>query len=123
MANAHIGKLGIRTASLALSLALLGACHLSPMKDEAHDPLYLGSSTAPDRVPGEYIMTVSPGAGEEVLRRQYRIYGIRKITALGANMFLVKLGNDPGLDAVQRKAAESGKVEEVQPNYIYRGNR
>ncbi len=118
-------KAGIRIVGTAMALVLLSACGVpfSSVEEEHHEPLFLGSTAAPNQAPGEYIVTVSAGAGEDLLRRQYRIYGIRDITDLGADMFLLRLGNDPGLDAVQRKASESGQVRAVQPNYIYQDNR
>ncbi len=74
----------------------------------------------PDRVAGEYIVTLRAEASEALLRDLYGTYGIREITRLGENRFLIKLTHDPGLDVILRKGSESGKVKAAQPNFIYR---
>lgn len=55
-----------------------------------------------------------------MLRELYADYGIREIIDLGGNRFLIKLTSDPGLDVIQRKGSESGKVKAAQPNFMYR---
>ncbi len=55
-----------------------------------------------------------------MLRDLYADYGIRKIIDLGGSRFLIKLNSDPGLDVIQRKGSESGKVKAAQPNFMYR---
>lgn len=107
---------------LAAALVSFVACS-SDMKDESHPPLQPGTNTVSDRVAGEYIVTVQPGSDAALLRQLYAAYGVRELSDLGANHFLVKLNRDPGLDEIRRTGLDSGKVTAVQPNFVYRGLR
>lgn len=113
---------GLSALCCALALFTLDSCSadMANGKEASPSPPQFKRAPMPDRAAGEYIVTVQPGAGEALLRELYGAYGIREITGLGENRFLIKLNNDPGLDAIQHKGSESGKVKAAQPNFIYR---
>ena len=105
---------------LAAALANLAACDV-PVNEKPRVPLQRTTGTLPDRVAGEYIVTVQAGGDEVLLRRLYATYGVRDIAELGPHRFLVKLERDPGLDEIRRAGLASGQVSAVQPNFVYRG--
>ncbi len=107
---------------IALPAAGSGNSGSSGLDGKPNPPLRFKSGAVPDRVAGEYVVTLLPGADVALLRKAYGAYRIRAIVGLGGNMFLIKLGKDPGLGMIQRKARESGGVKTVQPNFSYRGN-
>lgn len=106
---------------LAVASALLVSCS-SGMKEGPQLSLRPGAASTPDRVAGEYIVTVHPGGDVASLREFYAAYGIREITDLGKGLFLLKVERDPGLAEIKRRGLESGKVKDAQPNFIYRGD-
>lgn len=93
-------------------------------RDAAPLPSMPGASRAapaPRTIPGEYLITVTAGAGEALVRERFGPLGIARLQALGPNLFLVKLEPDPGLPALEQVRAQDGRVTAVQPNYAYRG--
>jgi hypothetical protein len=78
----------------------------------------LGSAAS--TVPGEYLVTLAPDAGEALIRERFGALGIDRVRALGRNVFLVRLQTDPGLAALERIRAEDGRIRAVQPNFVYR---
>lgn len=118
------GRPGIGLFAAVLALALYSCdSRVSSAKEDRQPMLQMERGPLPERAPGEYIVTMAPGAGKDLLRQQYSAYGIREIVDLGANMFLLKLSQDPGADELMRKGMASGKVKAVQQNYIYRANK
>ncbi len=107
---------------LVLGFLTLDSCSADRATTEGVPPVspQFKHAPMPDRAAGEYIVTVEPGSGEPMLRELYADYGIREIIDLGGSRFLIKLTADPGLDVIQRKGSESGKVKAAQPNFIYR---
>ena len=93
------------------------------MPEDPQTPLGVRTSDSQYRVAGEYIVTSQPGGDAALLRQLYAAYGVRDISDLGKNRFLIKLNQDPGLTDIERTGIESGKVKAVQPNYVYRLNR
>ncbi len=47
-------------------------------------------------------------------------YSVRGVRSLGGGLFLVELDQDPGPETIGRKGLESDRVEDVQPNFVYR---
>ncbi len=125
-ATAASGKpLSVILMLFALAFLALDSCSsgVPDRQEESPQPSLTRPKALPDRVPGEYIVTVLPGTNDAMLRTQFGEYGVRKILDLGGNMFLMKLNTDPGFDAIKQKASEAGSVIAVQPNFIYRGTR
>ena len=106
---------------LVVASALLVSC-VSGAKEGPQPHLRFGTANTPDRVAGEYIVTVLPGGDAALLRELYTAYGVREVTDLGKGLFLIKVEQDPGLAEIKRRGLESGKVKDVQPNFIYRGD-
>lgn len=77
-------------------------------------------SSASERVPGEYIVTVERNEAESLLRHLFKAYGIEHVKDLGAGNYLLKLKNDPGIAELRRIEGASEKVRSIQPNLVYR---
>ncbi len=107
-----------RIAALILAALAAAGCH-SREGTTAHEPM-LKRAPAAERAPGEYIVTLKPGAGADFLREHYASYQVREVVDMGGNMFLIKLARDPGPDEILRRGIRSGKVQAVQQNFIYR---
>ncbi|HLF22859.1 MAG TPA: hypothetical protein VI565_02980 [Burkholderiales bacterium] len=71
-------------------------------------------------VSGEYILSARPNVSADAIRRLYETFDVESVKSLGANRYWMRLARDPGIERVQRIAAESGQFEAVQPNYAYR---
>jgi len=76
-----------------------------------------------NRVPGEYLVTLVPGSDDAALRQALASFGLREVHPVRDRLVLVRLGNDPGPEAVERAVRASGAAESVQPNYVYRLQR
>ncbi len=90
----------------------------SPPAPRAAAPRALPDAQA--RVPGEYLVTVAGGAGEQAVRDAFARYGIAAVQGLGNGMFLLTLSPDPGLEALQALQRESPRIQAVQPNFVYK---
>lgn len=100
-------------------LSLLVACAAK----EQSNPVRI-RATPPVRqshVAGEYIVTAtSPEADADTVRRVYAAFGIETLQTLGGGRFLIRLARDPGVARVQSVGRDSGRIQAVQPNYVYR---
>jgi hypothetical protein len=74
------------------------------------------------RVPGEYLVTLVPGADVKVITDLFGRFGIKGVENLGNSMFLVILTEDPGPAAMEELQGQNAHVKAIQPNYIYRTN-
>ena len=72
------------------------------------------------RRPGEYLVTLVPGADAKVIADLYGRFGIKSIKDLGRNIFLVILAEDPGPDRMEEIGGQNAHVKAIQPNYRYR---
>lgn len=75
-------------------------------------------------VPGEYLVTLAPGAGAEVLEEALAGLPPREVRALGGGVFLLAFrAEDPGLAALDARRAREPRLQAVQPNHVYRATR
>lgn len=74
----------------------------------------------PAVVVGEYIVTAKTNAAADAIRTAYAAFGVENIQSLGRGRFLLRLSQDPGIERVRRVGLDSGNIEAVQPNYVYR---
>lgn len=79
-----------------------------------------GASAGPGGGPtrGEYIVTLRPDADIEFVHAAFRDRGLIELRHLFGRHYLLRLSEDPGLEAVRARMPET--VEAVQPNYEYR---
>jgi hypothetical protein len=70
-------------------------------------------------VPGEYIVTLVVPAEAKSIADLYGRFGIKGIKALGDNVFLVVLTEDPGPAAMEQLRRESTHIKTVEPNFTY----
>lgn len=75
------------------------------------------------RVPGEYLVTLVPGAAVKVIADLHGCFGIKSIQNLGRNIFFVIFTEDPGPAKMEEYRGENAHVKATQPNFIYRTNR
>jgi hypothetical protein len=77
-------------------------------------------SSGQKRVPGEYLVTLVPGADVEAITHLYGRFGIKGTKDIGHNIFLVTLTEDPGPGKMEELRAQDARIQAVQPNFVYR---
>jgi len=93
------------------------ACGSAPVEPQAAPA---AAATEQARVPGEYIVTLSAPSDVKAISDIYARFGIKDIRKLGANVFLVKLGDDPGPAMMESLRAGDSRIQAIEPNYVYR---
>jgi len=71
------------------------------------------------RVTGEYLVTLAPPAEVKVIGSLYGRFGIKSITNIGPNLFLVSLTDDPGPTTMEELRKGDARIKAVQPNRVY----
>jgi hypothetical protein len=104
----------------AVLISCGSACAGSPPAPEAvpKDPPSTRST-----VPGEYIVTLSPGVEAGAVEQVYGRFGLKRIQDLGGGVVLVALKEDPGLERMKELQARDARIKAVQPNFVYRAFR
>ena len=74
-----------------------------------------------DRVRGEYIVKLAPGADPAAVRDVFGRFGVQRVQSLGGALYLVTLSGDPGPRALEEARQGDARIASVQPNYRYRG--
>lgn len=112
---------GRRIALIAAmtGLAAGSACSQTP-RGPALTPRDFQSRPKP--VPGEYLITLAPGADVEVIADLYGRLGIKSIHGLEPGIFLVKFAEDPGFARMDVLRRQNAQIRSVQPNFVYRIN-
>lgn len=104
-------------------LSLLATCSVSGCSDNGQPPVERTTGKSDiyreERVPGEYIVTLSGDVSDTLIRELFEEYAVTTIENLGRGRFLIRLEYDPGPQVIERIGAESPSVEHIQPNYIY----
>jgi hypothetical protein len=95
-------------------------CAASPPGPPA-DPKGLPSDQP--TVPGEYLVTLAPGADVGAVRQVYGSLGLKKVEELGGGVVLVALEKDPGLARMKELQAQDARIQAVQPNFVYKAFR
>ncbi|MGK5087084.1 hypothetical protein WDW86_05960 [Bdellovibrionota bacterium FG-2] len=108
-----------RFSALALVAAVAGgpACRHTPSAPKVPPIDYASHQT---RVPGEYLITLTPGANVKIISELYGLLGIKKIKDLGHNLFQVTLTEDPGPEKIEELRGKNAQIKATQPNAIYR---
>lgn len=101
--------------AIAFAAAVAGyACGSAPVGPET------AAATQQARVPGEYIVTLTMSADAKAISDLYGRFGIKEISKLGANVFLLRLTEDPGPATMESLRAGSASIKAIEPNYLYR---
>ena len=100
------------------SLVAGGACSQTPAQQP---PAASGWSSGQARIPGEYLVTLAPGAEAKAIADTFGRFGIKATRQLGRDTFLVTLTEDPGPVAMDELGRKNNAVRSVQPNFAYRG--
>jgi hypothetical protein len=111
-----IVRLLVLTAAIA-GMAAGPACGLAPGNP---GPKPMDLSSRQTRAPGEYLVTLIPGAESKVIADLYGRFGIKDMKDLGSNLFLVTLTEDPGPAKMEELRGQNAQVKAVQPNFVYR---
>ena len=77
-------------------------------------------SSRQTRVPGEYLVTLTPEADVKAITDSYGRFGIKGTQQLGHDLFLVRLAEDPGPAKLDELRAQNPQIRAIQPNYVYR---
>jgi hypothetical protein len=96
----------------------LCACNADPIPRTAEERK-LGP-TRESYVPGEYIVTPRANVDADAIRHVYAAFDVERVQSIRDGRFLLRFKRDPGIDRVTTTGVESGLVEAVQPNYVYR---
>jgi hypothetical protein len=128
-------------APLALALALAAAACTCPAAtaggaaaprapDAAAAPAVDPESRSPvpapgggERVVGQYLVTVAPGAGAAPIREAFAAFGVERVAQLAGDLWLVVVKDDPGPERMEDARRRGVRLLAVQPNYRYRAYR
>ena len=121
------------TCLIAFSVAVAGsACGHAPSGSVKPMPAPLSSNFAAatpihsfsgqSRVTGEYLVTLVAGTDVKVISEVYGGFGIKSLRDLGAGLFQVNLGEDPGPEKMEALRGQKSGIKAIQPNFIYSTN-
>lgn len=102
---------------LALGLAAGSACSQTGNQPHTTSPNF---SSRQIRVSGEYLITLAAGADTNAIPDLYGQFGIKGIKALGDDVYLVTITNDPGPATIERLGWQNTTIKKIQPSYVYR---
>lgn len=107
---------------IAFAMAVAGAVAGYACGSSPGDPQMAptGASAQQTRVPGEYLVTLAARADVKAIAEVYGRFGIKGITELGPNVFLVNLTDDPGPATMEKLRRENARIKAVEPNFVYR---
>lgn len=104
--------------AIAFAAAVAGyACGSAPVGPETAPT---AATTQQARVQGEYIVTLTMSADAKAISDLYGRFGIKEISKLGANVFLLRLTEDPGPATMESLRAGSASIKAIEPNHVYR---
>lgn len=119
-----MGRRSQRFAAAALFLYTLAAsaCSTNAVPAAGVERPAVPQMEQPDRMHGEYIITVKPDAknGAQRVREAYSEFGVVGLTSIGERRYLLRIERDPGPEAIQQKAGQVPSIESTQPNFRYR---
>lgn len=107
-----------------LSAGFAAACSYQAASDEMVKPSATRhvdiSGEAQQRVPGEYLIVLNPGAGEAAIRHAFAEHRFEIVKDLGKSRYLIRFTPDPGLEHLQEVVETDEDIRSVQSNLIYR---
>lgn len=68
-------------------------------------------------ISGEYIVIVRNNCDEFLLRKFFYEYGIKEITSIRLNVYLIKFASDPGYKELLKESDKTNSIEDIKPNY------
>jgi hypothetical protein len=115
-----------RFLAVAVAFGALGAGCCSPAAAgpspaSGNAPVSGTPAAASQRVLGEYLVTLAPGADVKAIQDVYGSLGVKRVQDLGRGVFLVTVGEDPGPQRMEELRAKDARLQAVQPNFRYRG--
>jgi hypothetical protein len=75
-----------------------------------------------ERVHGEYIVSLAPGASASAIERALAAYDPSVVRDLGSARHLVRLARDPGPEKVSAAVRGQVEINAIQPNFVYRAS-
>jgi hypothetical protein len=104
--------------ALAVAGAAAGsACGSSPPSPQVER---VAAASQPERVTGEYVVTLAASADSGIIRDVYGRFGIKNIKELAPGVVVVTLAEDPGPAAMEKLRAGNPDIKAVEPNFVYR---
>jgi len=104
-----------------LLAGITSACTEPSNNQKSDQPVVNIQPTANNRVPGEYLVTLTASGNPESLRSVFNAYGVKAIREFSKGRYLVVLEHDPGPEEIAERVAASTDIVRVQPNFIYHG--
>jgi hypothetical protein len=113
------------TWCIGLLLVMMGAAAESGCSQTPNDsaPAAKALSSHRTQVPGEYLVTLAPGADVKAIADLYGRFRIKDTRSIGNNLFVVTLTEDPGPARMEELREQNTQIKAVQPNLISRGNK
>lgn len=78
--------------------------------------------TRPNRVTGEYIVTITNDTDIKSLDQLFINHTILWKKPTGRRSYLIKIKNDPGPKVIERIGMQSTLIKHIQPNFLYYTN-
>lgn len=113
-------KPGLRRAvALAITLALAGAAAACGSPAPRTPQADARAGARQNRVPGEYLVTVTARDRVAAIADLYGQFGIKELRDLGGTVFLLRVTEDPGPARMEQVRGGSAHILAVQPNLVY----
>ncbi len=109
-------KYGIHRFALVIALAGLAAVLACGHTPNSQGPVPKDLSSRQAKAPGEYLITLAPGADARVVAALYGRFGIKEMKDRGHNVFRVILAEDPGPARMEELRKQSAYIRSVQPD-------
>ncbi|MHA2092209.1 MAG: hypothetical protein ACW98K_15255 [Candidatus Kariarchaeaceae archaeon] len=74
---------------------------------------------AEGRIPGEYLVTVKEGIGEEYIDTVFAASKVVAVDKITTNLYLIKIEDDPGPSKIYEDYLKDENIDKIQPNYKY----
>jgi hypothetical protein len=108
-----------RLVALAVTLSLAGAAAACGNPGARTPQAAAPAGARQDRVPGEYLVTVTARDRVAAIADLYGQFGIKELRDLGGTVFLIRVAEDPGPARMEQVRGGSAHILAVQPNLVY----
>ncbi len=71
------------------------------------------------RAPGEYLVTLAPGADAKAIQDTYGHLGITGTKDVMSGVILLTIRDDPGPDKMEALRKRDARIKAIQPNFVY----
>jgi hypothetical protein len=117
------------SSTVILAVMSLAACTTPPVVATAPVKAAVAVPKKPShprgqaRIPNEYLVTLSDDVDEKVIAEHFARFGIKSVSALSGETYLLIVNDDPGPQDMEAMIDDDADFKAIQPNLIYWGNR